>query len=32
MKEFDYGLFKEGLKLVFDKTGYADHFNAMSTV
>lgn len=32
MKEFDYSLFKEGLKLVFDKTGYADHFKAMSKV
>ena len=30
MKEFDYGIFKEGLKLVFEKTGYPDHFQAMS--
>ena len=30
MKEFDYDLFKEGLRLVFEKTGYLDHFNAMS--
>jgi hypothetical protein len=32
MKEFDYGVFKEGLKLVFEKTGYPDHFKAMSKV
>lgn len=32
MKEFDYGIFKEGLELVFEKTGYPDHFKAMSKV
>jgi wobble nucleotide-excising tRNase len=32
MKEFDYGVFKEGLRLVFEKTGYPDHFKAMSKV
>ena len=30
MKEFNYDVFKEGLKLVFDKTGYLDHYKAMS--
>lgn len=30
MKEFDYGIFKEGLRLVFEKTGYPDHYKAMS--
>jgi wobble nucleotide-excising tRNase len=32
MKEFNYGTFKEGLQLVFEKTGYSDHFKAMSKV
>jgi len=32
MKEFDYAVFKEGLRLVFEKTGYIDHFNVMSKV
>ncbi|SEK16729.1 MULTISPECIES: AAA family ATPase [unclassified Variovorax] len=30
MKEFDYDSFKDGLKLLFQKTGYADHYNAMA--
>lgn len=30
MKEFDYGVFKEGLRLVFERTGYPDHYKAMS--
>jgi wobble nucleotide-excising tRNase len=30
MKEFDYGIFKEGLRLVFERTGYPDHYIAMS--
>ncbi|PHR68208.1 MAG: hypothetical protein COA55_03035 [Alcanivorax sp.] len=30
MKEFNYDVFKEGLRLVFDKTGYLDHYKAMS--
>jgi len=30
MKEFNYETFKEGLKLVFEKTEYLDHFKAMS--
>lgn len=30
MKEFNYDVFKEGLKLVFEKTGYSDHYKAMS--
>ncbi|MBR9803852.1 AAA family ATPase [bacterium] len=32
MKEFNYATFKDGLKLVFEKTGYADHFNEMAKV
>ena len=32
MKEFNYETFKEGLRLVFEKTGYPDHFKAMSKV
>ncbi|GJL65169.1 MAG: hypothetical protein NPIRA05_01400 [Nitrospirales bacterium] len=30
MKEFNYNVFKEGLSLVFEKTGYPDHYKAMS--
>lgn len=30
MKEFNYDVFKEGLRLVFDKTSYLDHYKAMS--
>ena len=30
MKEFDYGIFKQGLRLVFEKAGYPDHYKAMS--
>lgn len=29
MKEFDYDSFRDGLKLLFQKTGYEDHYNAM---
>lgn len=32
MKEFDYVVFKEGLRLVFKETGYEDHFTAMSNI
>lgn len=32
MKEFNYDSFKEGLRLVFEMTGYPDHFMAMSKV
>lgn len=32
MKEFNYDSFKEGLRLVFEMTGYPDHFKAMSKV
>lgn len=32
MKEFDYDVFKEGLRLVFNETGYQDHFKAMSKI
>ncbi|MFZ7286117.1 AAA family ATPase, partial [Avibacterium gallinarum] len=32
MKEFEYDTFKEGLKLIFEKTGYLEHFNAMSKI
>ena len=30
MKEFNYDVFKEGLRLVFEKSGYPDHYKAMS--
>ncbi|MBU8921689.1 MAG: AAA family ATPase [Bacteroidales bacterium] len=30
LKEFDYDSFKEGLCLVFEKTGYSDHYSQMS--
>lgn len=30
MKEFNYDVFKEGLRLIFEKTGYSDHYKAMS--
>ncbi|MFO1418842.1 MAG: AAA family ATPase [Methylotetracoccus sp.] len=30
MKEFNYDTFKEGLRLVFEKTGYSDHFREMA--
>lgn len=30
MKEFDYETFREGLRLVFEKTGYPDHYREMS--
>lgn len=30
LKEFDYDTFREGLRLLFDKTGYIDHYNEMS--
>ena len=30
MKEFNYDVFREGLRLVFEKTGYLDHFKARS--
>lgn len=32
MKEFDYKVFKEGLRLVFNATGYAEHYKSMSKV
>lgn len=32
MKEFNYDTFKEGLRLVFEKTGYSDHFKEMAKV
>lgn len=32
MKEFNYDTFKEGLRLVFEKTGYPDHFKEMGKV
>ncbi|MHA7846752.1 AAA family ATPase [Serratia sp. D1N4] len=31
-KEFDYDNFKTGLKLVFEHTGYAEHYQKMSTI
>ncbi|RZT89665.1 wobble nucleotide-excising tRNase [Azospira oryzae] len=30
MKEFDYSTFKDGLRLIFEQTGYPDHYKAMS--
>jgi len=30
MKEFDYNIFKDGLRFVFEATGYSDHFKEMS--
>jgi len=30
MKEFNYDIFKDGLRLVFEATGYSDHFKEMS--
>ena len=30
MKEFNYDVFKDGLRLVFEATGYLDHFKEMS--
>lgn len=32
MKEFNYDVFKEGLRLVFQETGYQEHFKAMSKI
>ncbi|GEK47536.1 hypothetical protein HPA02_18190 [Bisbaumannia pacifica] len=32
MKEFNYDTFKEGLRLVFEKTGYSDHYKEMAKV
>lgn len=32
MKEFNYDTFKNGLRLVFEKTGYLDHFKEMSKI
>jgi hypothetical protein len=32
MKEFNYDAFKAGLKFVFEKTGYQEHFATMSKV
>jgi len=31
-KEFDYNDFKEGLRLVFETTGYPEHYKKMSTL
>lgn len=30
IKEFDHDVFKEGLRLVFEECGYAEHYQAMS--
>ena len=32
IKEFDYDLFREALKLVFEETGYPEHFKKMSKI
>lgn len=29
IKEFDYQVFKDGLRLIFDECGYIEHYNAM---
>lgn len=29
IKEFDYGVFREGLRLVFEECGYSEHYKAM---
>lgn len=29
IKEFDYGVFREGLRLVFEECGYSEHYRAM---
>ncbi|WP_151752479.1 AAA family ATPase [Acinetobacter bereziniae] len=31
-KEFNYNDFKDGLKLIFEHTGYSDHYNKMSKI
>jgi len=30
IKEFDHNVFKEGLRLIFEECGYAEHYQAMS--
>lgn len=30
MKEFDYEVFRDGLRILFEKTGYPDHYKAMA--
>lgn len=30
LKEFDFDTFRDGLRLVFEKTGYSDHYDEMS--
>lgn len=32
LKEFDHEIFKEGLRLVFEDTGYGDHYRKMSKI
>lgn len=32
LKEFDYDIFKEGLRLVFEKLGYSEHYEEMSKI
>ncbi|TXL10241.1 hypothetical protein BMR08_10035, partial [Methylococcaceae bacterium CS2] len=29
IKEFDYSIFKDGLRLVFEECGYSDHYKVM---
>ncbi|MCG9230531.1 AAA family ATPase [Vibrio diabolicus] len=31
-KEFDYGAFRDGLKFIFEDTGYSDHYQKMSQI
>lgn len=30
LKEFDYNIFREGLRLVFETTGYSEHYKQMT--
>ncbi len=32
LKEFDYATFKDGLRLVFEKAGYPEHYSEMSKI
>jgi len=32
LKEFDYDSFKEGLRLLFEKMGYREHYEAMEKI
>jgi wobble nucleotide-excising tRNase len=32
LKEFDYNIFRDGLKLTFELTGYSDHYKKMAKI